>query len=132
MTQMKTLALIGCLFAGVVAWNLLSPLMNACAQAFKVGQKWEYAVLFYHDDRDFGSYATWTTGKKNLGAQRKKEEEPPPFSKLFKDLGGKEKGGSKAELLDLIGQDGWELVSYTRTEEARSRTETWTFKRPVA
>ena len=133
MRQTKTLVLIGCLFATVVAWHLLSPVMNAGAQPAKVGQKWEYATLSYEEPigGNYGSIATWTTGKKILGARQEKEAQPHPFSKLNNDLGGKEQHASLGVLLDRIGQDGWELVSHTRTEGPRRITQTWTFKRPV-
>src|SRR5262249_22504407 len=90
MSQTKTLVRIGCLLAAVVAWNLLSPVMDAGAQPVKVGQKWEYATLAYEEPigPDYGSIATWTTGKKILGAKWEKESQPHPFSKLNKDLGG--------------------------------------------
>jgi hypothetical protein len=132
-TQKKTLVLICCLFAVVVAWNLLSPVRNASAQPVKVGQKWAYATLSYEDPigPEFGSIATWITGKKILGARWKKEAQTHPFSKINKDLGGKEEHASLGVLLDRIGQDGWELVSHTSTEGPRRITQTWTFKRPV-
>ena len=133
MTQRKTLALIGCLFAAVVAWNLLFPVMKAGAQPVKVGQKWQYGTLAYEEPigPDYGSITTWTTGKKILGARQEKEAQPHPFSKLNNDLGGKEQHASLGVLLDRIGQDGWELVSHTRTEGPRRITQTWTFKRPA-
>jgi hypothetical protein len=133
MNQTKTLVLIGCLLAAVVAWNRLPPVTNAGAQPAKVGQKWEYATLSYEAPigPDYGSIATWTTGKKTLGARWEKEAQPHPFSKLNKDLGGKEEHASLGVLLDRIGQDGWELASHTRAEGPRRITQTWAFKRPV-
>ena len=133
MNRTKTLVVIGCLLTAALAWNLLSPEMNAGAQPARIVQKWEYATLSSDEPigPDYGSIATWTTGKKILGARWEKEAELHPFSKLNKDLGGKEEHASLGVLLDRIGQDGWELTSHTRTEGPRKITQTWTFKRPV-
>jgi hypothetical protein len=135
MTQTRTLLMIGCFVAALVAGHFLSPRRDASAQAPRGGPKWEYATLSYDDlSTDWGSVATWTTGKKNLGAMREKEQPQHPLSKLNKDLGGKEESASLGILLDRIGQDGWELVSHTHTQRTggpRWITQTWTFKRPA-
>ena len=131
MTQAKTRILIGCLFAAVVAWHLLSPVRNAAAQPPKVGQKWEYATLEYDEPiAEVGSRVIWTTGKKLLGGKSEKFN-LECVSKLNKDLGGKEETASIGVLLDRIGTEGWELVAHTRTAGQRSVTQTWTFKRPA-
>jgi hypothetical protein len=133
MNRTKTFSLIGCFLAPVLVWVFLTPLMNARAQQVKLVQRWQYATLAFEEPigPDYGSIATWTTGKKILGAKWEKESQPHPFSKLNKDLGGKEEHASMGVLLDRIGQDGWELVSHNRTEGPRRITQTWTFKRPV-
>jgi hypothetical protein len=134
MTRTKTLVPIGRLFAAVVAWYLLFPVMHADAQPAKIRQKWEYATLSAVYDAQ--SIATWDTGKTTLKAEYDNAAQLHPFSKLNKNLGGKEERGSLVVLLNRIGQDGWELVSHTRTQGptgvvGQRVTETWTFKRPV-
>jgi hypothetical protein len=133
MTQTKALLVIGCLSAAVVvAAQHLSPAASAAKEPPWAAQKWAYATLFYDEPigPDYGSIATWTTGKKILGARWEKDK-AHPFSKLNKDLGGKEPEASIGVLLDRIGQEGWELVSHSRTEGVRRITQTWTFKLPA-
>src|SRR5207249_23645 len=97
----------------------------------KTGLKWEYATLSYDEPiTDYGSIATWTTRKKILGARWEKDQ-PHPFDKLNKDLGGKEEAASIGVLLDRIGQDGWELATHAVRTTPHRKIQTWTFKRPV-
>jgi hypothetical protein len=74
---------------------------------------------------------TWRTGKKRLVSESK----TPDVSKLYKDLAGHDLGKDEkapfGALLDRIGQDGWELVTYAVEPGPEEYLQTWTFKRPV-
>jgi hypothetical protein len=52
-------------------------------------------------------------------------------SKLYKELGGAEDSANVGQLLDRIGQNGWEMVTHSKAVGQRSSTQTWTFKRPA-
>ena len=97
-------------------------------------QKWEYATLNYIEN-DAGSVAAWINPKDRFTAKSKARHHES-LTKINKDLGGKEEVGifDVCILLTRIGQDGWELVTHTRTMDAPTKgtqTFTWTFKRPV-
>ncbi len=134
MTVTKTLIVIGCLFVAPVAWNLLPTGMHAGAQPPKGRQKWEYGTLTQVFPKAQPSYRiTWRTGKKRLVAESKTALEG--VSKVYKGLAGRDLGKDEkapfGALLDRIGQDGWELVTYMPEPGPEGNTQTWTFKRPV-
>jgi len=135
MIHSKTL--IACMFAIVIVTaDSPCPECNAAAQAPKGAQKWEYATLTYQEPVGggvFGTLLSWRTGKKTFQADFQKDQ-PTPFARLYKELGGKEDTVSLGMLLDQIGQDGWELATHAMTIAPRGipmMLQTWTFKRPV-
>jgi hypothetical protein len=59
--------------------------------------------------------------------------EPKNWKELGTQLGIAAPKGSIAEVLNVLGSKGWELVSHVEHErggESRSRETAWTFKRP--
>jgi hypothetical protein len=112
---------------GGLWWSAL----RAEAQPPKVGQKWEYASLEYEEPAsEVGSRILWTSGKKVHGGRSEKFL-LECVSKLNKELGGGEDSANIGQLLDRIGQNGWELVAHTKAGAQRSVTQLWTFKRPA-
>ena len=136
MTYGKTL--IACMFTAVfLTVSLHSPATKAAAQLPKVEQKWEYATLSYQElvNGAVGISLSWRTGKKTFHAGFQMDQ-PSPFAKLNKELGGKEDSVSLGALLDRIGQDGWELATHAMTIAPNALGtpmifQIWTFKRPV-
>ena len=134
MTRTKTLVVIGCLVAAAAAWHLLSTARRAGAQPPRGRQKWEYATLIQVFPKAQPAYrGIWRTGKKRLVAETRDIFEG--VSRIYKDLAGHDLGKDEkapfGALLDRIGHDGWELVTYAPQPSPEGNTETWTFKRPV-
>jgi len=103
----------------------------AAAQAPGGKARWEYATLtFQVPFTDIPATAVWEAGKQTFGGQSKKAYNEA-LAKIYKDLGGKEEDVSLGQLLDYIGQGGWEMVSHTRTVERNGVDRTWVFKRPA-
>jgi hypothetical protein len=102
------------------------------AQQPKGSQKWEYATLNYSEN-ETGSFAAWINPKDRFTAKSKARHHES-LTKINKDLGGKEDVGifDVCILLTRIGQDGWELVTHTKTMDRGTQIFTWTFKRPAA
>ncbi len=101
------------------------PTNRVDAQPPKARPQWEYARLV--EGAAAADYI-WSTGKTTLRAPGDVAKPDPDraIGELYRQLGGKEQGPTFGKLLDLIGQDGWELVSYSSSGAAN----TWTFKRP--
>ena len=116
-------------FLAAVAFLTSGP--RSGAQQPKGLQKWEYATLNYIEDTT-GSFAAWINPKVRFTAKSKARHHES-LTKINKDLGGKEGVGifDVCILLTRIGQDGWELVTHTKTMDRGTQTFTWTFKRPV-
>jgi hypothetical protein len=132
MTKTKTLIVIGCLLVAGVVWNRLPIATHAGAERPKGVQKWEYATLTQvFPPRAVDPYhVTWRTGKQRLEAKTRTAQEG--VASLNQQLRGTDLGGRPpfGALLDRIGQEGWELVTYTE-RGPEGNTQTWTFKRPV-
>ena len=142
MTQMRTLVMLAFLLAAVVVVGNLPHAANmASAGPPKDRQKWEYATLSYYSPKPGrlalsalvnGSNARWTAGKQSFEAGFEKDQpEPVLFSKLNKDLGGREGTAGLGMLLDRIGENGWELATHAITTGPTSTIQVWTFKRPA-
>ena len=115
----------------LAAAAILTSGLRSGAQQPKGLQKWEYATLNYIEN-DAGSVASWINPKDRFTAKSKARHHES-LTKINKDLGGKEGVGifDVCILLTRIGQDGWELVTHTKTMDRGTQTFTWTFKRPV-
>jgi hypothetical protein len=108
----------------MIAQTLL-PKSSAAAQAPKARQQWEYASLVFGDT---ALDLHWQAGKTTLVSPGnvKKPDPDRSINALYQQLGGKQEATTLGALLDLIGQDGWELVTYAHPPGAQS----WMFKRP--
>lgn len=98
----------------------------ALAQPAKVRHQWGYASLVIGDAAGDVHWQTGNTTKSSQGDVTK----PDPsrgINELYRQLGGKEQNPTFGMLLDVIGQEGWEMVSYTRP----SGIQTYIFKRPT-
>ena len=108
----------------VMTGQALLPTSSAAAPATKVRQPWEYASLIV------GNLAVdvhWETGKASLSSPGdvKKPDLDRSVNEVYKQMGGKEQSPTLFVLLNLIGLDGWELVSYAHSDGAQ----VWMFKR---
>jgi len=86
---------------------------TAVVQPAKPRPAWEYGSLV------FGETALdlhWQAGKTVLETPGDviKRDPGPSINELYRKLGGKEENPTLGIILNLIGQDGWELVSFTR------------------
>ena len=118
------LLLVGTLALAVLTGQSLLPTSSATAQGPKARQQWQYASLVI-DDAAVGIH--WQAGKTTLSSPG--DVTKPDLSRSVKDLcrqlGGKEESLTLGTLLNLIGQDSWEMVSYAHTRGAQI----WMFKR---
>jgi hypothetical protein len=117
----------------LLAWTVALAVMSgpaflstnsAVAQAAKARQQWEYASLVIGDAAGDVDWQTGKTTRRSPGDVTK----PDPsrgVNELYRQLGGKEQSPTLGVLLNQIGQDGWEMVSYTRPPGVQ----TWMFKR---
>jgi len=97
---------------------------NVDAQAPKGRQQWEYAHLVLGDT---AADLNWQNGKTTVSAGDVNKPDPTrSIEALYRQLGGKEPDPTLGVLLNLIGQEGWEMVSYSRP----SGVQAWVFKRP--
>lgn len=114
-----TLALV------VLTEQSLLPTSSATAQAPKARQQWQYATLII-DDYAVGIH--WQTGKTTLSTPGDvtKKDLSRSIKELVRQLGSKEESTTLGTLLNLVGQDGWEMVSYGHPSGAQI----WMFKRP--
>ena len=103
--------------------SLLRP-NSAAAQVPKAPTHWEYASLVIGDA---AADIDWQAGGRLL-------KEPGDVTRpdldrsiraLYPQLGGKDENANLGMLLNLIGRDGWEMVSYSRP----AGVQTWMFKR---
>jgi hypothetical protein len=119
----------------LLAWTLVLaamtghavlPTSSAVAQAAKARQQWEYASVIV---ADAAGDVHWQTGKTTRSSPGDVSKPDPSrgVNDLYRQLGGKEEAPTLGMLLNLIGQDGWEMVSYTRPPGVQ----TWMFKRPI-
>jgi len=90
----------------------LLPSDNALAQAPKARQQWEYASLMFEDG---AMDLHWRAGKTALDTPGSVTKPDPDrsFKEMYRQLGGKEQNPTLGMILNLIGQDGWEMVSNT-------------------
>ena len=103
----------------------------AAAQAPGAKIKWEYATLTFEEPlTDAKATALWEAGKQILGANSDKFHNEA-LAKIYKELGGKEEHITLGQLLDHVGQAGWELVSHSRLVDRGWKSRTWVFKRPA-
>ena len=118
------LLLVWTLGLAVMTGQALLPTNNALAQAPKARQQWEHAWLMFEDA---AMDLHWRAGKKALDTPGSVTNPDPDRSikEMYQQLGGKEQNPRLGMLLNLIGQDGWEMVSYTHP----SGVQTWMFKR---
>jgi hypothetical protein len=84
----------------------------------KARQQWEYAHLVLGDA---AADTSWQTGTTTLSGSGDVTNPDPTrtIAELYRQLGGKEGRPTFGLLLDLIGHDGWELVTYTHTRAAQ-------------
>lgn len=108
-------------------WQQCDFTNNAVAQVPKGRQGWEYATLYMGDASV--PQIVWGTGKVTVASSEPNisRDQAPGINELYRKLGGKKETATTGMLLDHIGQDGWELVSYTRS----SGSQNWIFKRPA-
>ena len=117
----------------LVGWTLalalmtahaLLPTSSAGAQVPKARPSWEYASLVWADT---ALDMHWQDGKRTFrsGGDVTKSDDKRSINELYRQLGGKEQSPTLGTLLNLVGQDGWEMVSYARTSGAQI----WMFKR---
>jgi len=109
---------------GVMTGQALLPMSSAVAQGAKARQQWEYASLIVED---LALDMHWQAGKTTLssGGDVLKPDDKRSVNELYRQMGGKEQDPTLGMLLNLVGQDGWELVSYTHPSGAQL----WMFKR---
>jgi hypothetical protein len=89
--------------------------------------KWEYGELLAHQ---YGAEATvtWTSPAGKVGAAG--------WKGLLKKLAGREGAGEVVEALNVLGEQGWELVAVSERpiqgagRVAGEAVTRWTFKRP--
>lgn len=93
----------------------------ALAQDPPAAKRWEYGVLSHAKDILTDRFVwAWS--------ERVRLVEKPSQDEFAKDLAGDHQGGTfEVRILNGLGADGWELVSYTRAK----RDELWYLKRPV-
>jgi hypothetical protein len=91
--------------------------------------QWEYGQLsvYRHLNRDEEAFR-WNGPDANFSAGS--------FDELFKKMGGKTQALTPIEILNLLGQQGWELVSHTTLAfhadgTIRETLTTWTLKRQL-
>ena len=94
----------------------------AGAQAPKARPHWEYAHLVFGDT---AAEIQWHTGKTTLRNNATKPDANRSIDELYRQLGGTEQSPTLGVLLNLIGDEGWEMVSYARPPGVQ----TWVFKR---
>ena len=110
---------------------LLAGAGPAAAQAPGGKAKWEYATLTFEEPfTDAKATALWEAGKQIVGDNSDKFHNEA-LAKVYKELGGKEEHITLGQLVDHIGQSGWEMVSHTRTADRGWKSRTWVFKRPA-
>ena len=105
------------LFAGLVLFALVvtavaAPQISTRTSQLNINSQqstWEYARLVTD-----GEQATWHAGETNAIPQTF------PLNTIYKQLGGRSRA-NLTNLLNQIGEEGWELVA---TDESN-----WTFKR---
>jgi hypothetical protein len=118
------LLLVWTLGLAAMTGQAILPTNKALAQAPKARQKWEYASLMFEDAAmDLHRRA----GKTTLDSPGSVTTPDPDRSieELYRQMGGKEHNPTLGMLLNLIGQDGWEMVSFTHP----SGVQIWVFKR---
>jgi len=104
-------------------WVTLADLTDQAPQAKKTKPapartSWEYCELSWVGDRlrlETGEVVLESTSIPDLAAK----------------LGHKTEVNNSTVLLNLLGADGWELVSHQHLFEGATRRHFWTFKRPV-
>lgn len=123
-TTIPLLLLVWTLALAITTGQALLPTNIAVAQGPKARQQWEYASLMIGDA---ALDLHWRTGKMALSGPGNvtKPDFDRSIHEVYGQLGGKEQTPTVGMLLNLIGQDGWELVSYTRPPGVQ----TWMFKR---
>jgi hypothetical protein len=97
---------------------------SSAARTTKTRPQWEYAHLVLGDT---AADIYWQTGKATVSSAGDVTKPDPSRSiaALYAQLGGQEENPNLGALLNLIGRDGWEMVSYTRPPGVQ----TWWFKR---
>jgi hypothetical protein len=121
MYRLTRFSILACLLVVVTA---------APASAQGKGRKWEYATLYLTVEGGINASSSFVTGKKLIESEAGQNFGQAIF-KVYKDLGGKAKEAGLPQLLDLVGQDNWELVSHAATITGMTYSQVWTFKRPA-
>ena len=112
MQRQLTVIFAGLVLLGFVVTGFAAPqIANRSAQLVNNSRQvaWEYARLISD-----GTEATWQAGETN------QVQQTFPLETVYRQLGGRSRS-NLTNLLNRIGQEGWELVA---TDEV-----TWTFKR---
>jgi len=125
MKRLIPLLLLACTLALVVpaAPSFLPP-GRAAAQAPNARPQWEYASLVIGDaaaDVQWQAGGTTLTGPGDVT----RPDLDRSVKELYRQLGGRSESPTLGMLLNLIGRDGWEMVSYAHTRGAQ----VWMFKR---
>jgi len=93
----------------------------ALAQDPPAAKRWEYGVLS-HAENILTDQFVWAWSERGQSVER------PSMLEFAKELPGKPDGSSfEVRVLNALGSDGWELVSYTTTK----KDEFWYLKRPA-
>ena len=110
----------------LIAFAIIWSFKRVEAQVPKGHQTWEYATLYLGDASV--PQTVWYTGKTTITSTEKalSRDTTVGVNELYHKLGGKEETATLGVLLNHIGQDGWELVTYSRSSDSQH----WAFKRP--
>jgi len=124
----KSVSVALCVLAGFAGlWHGGKSSQSVLAQGVSVAKaKWEYAVL----NRTFRFVTNESPVRLRLPD---KSIEAKNLRDLCQQLGQPTEEESTAVTLNLLGEQGWELVSFSETEslrDTRIASATWIFKRP--
>ena len=125
---MKRTTILLLLLAWILGLAILTgqSLSSSLAQGPKAPPKWHYATLVIGDS---AVDIYWSDGKTKLESPGNvtKPNLDRSLGELYPQLGGKDANPTLGMLLNLIGENGWEMVSYAHTSAAQ----VWMFKRPL-
>jgi len=118
------LLLVWTLTLAIFSGQSLLRLSSATAQAPHAGPRWEYATLVLGDaavDLNWQAGETSFTGPGDVN----KPDLSRSVKVLYRQLGGQDQDPTLGMLLNIIGRNGWEMVSYAHPSGAQ----VWMFKR---